>query len=205
MCNCRGSSLFAEKKTVPAASSTPSIPSTSKSPFVSWRSSFASAPIGFCLSKLYRYRCMFPSRQLDHRNSPLDLMNRTSTCSKSIQAPGVVSVNTIRDLPDFASAKYSSILSSVRLSTSAQITPSRTQPNRGMYDSSSLVSEIQRTLPLSASTTPSFTTGFGSPTFGYFSFSTLGCVGSQSVMGYVGTLVSSMCRNTISLLSGDQK
>src|SRR5579864_209948 len=148
---------------------------------------------------------MFPSRQLGHKNCPLDFRNRTSTCSKSIQAPGVVSVSTMRDFPDFASTKYRSILSSVRFNTSAQITPSRTHPNRGMYESLSLASEIQRTLPLSASTTPSFTTGFGSPTLGYFSYSTLGCVGSQSVMGYVGTLVSSMCRNAISLLSGDQK
>src|SRR5579864_9378713 len=148
---------------------------------------------------------MFPSRQLGHRNCPLDFRNRTSTCSKSIQAPGVVSVRTIRDFPDFASTKYRSILSSVRFSTSAQITPSRTQPNRGTYVSSLLVNEIHRTLPLSASTTPSFTTGFESPTLGYFSCSTAGCVGIQSVIGYVGTLVSSMCRNTISLLSGDQK
>src|ERR1035437_3757307 len=126
---------------------------------------------------------MFPSRQLGHRNCPLDFRNRTSTRSKSIHAPGVVSVSTIRDLPDFASTKYRSILSSVRFSTSAQTTPSRTHPNRGMYDSSSLVSEIQRTLLLSASTTPSFTVGVGSPTLGYFSFSTFGCVGIQSVMG----------------------
>src|SRR3984957_15238626 len=126
---------------------------------------------------------MLPSRQLGHKNCPLDFTKRTSTCSKSIHASGVVSVSTIRDLPDFASTKYRSILSSVRFSTSAQITPSRTQPNRGMYDSGSLVSEIQRTLPLSASATPSLTTGFGSPTLGYFSFSTLGCVGSQSVIG----------------------
>src|SRR5580692_9477602 len=148
---------------------------------------------------------MFPSRQLGHRNCGLDFRNFTSTCSKSIQAPGVSSVSTIRDLPDFASTKYKSSLSSVRFSTSAQITPSFTQPNRGMYVSASLVSEIQRGLPLSASTTPSFTTGFASPTFGYFSGSTVGCVGIQSVIGYVGTLVSSMCRKTISLLSGDQK
>src|SRR5580765_1409488 len=127
--------------------------------------------------------CMFPSRQLGHRNCPLDFKNLTSTCSKSIHAPGVVSVSTIRDLPDFASTKYRSILSSVRFKTSAQITPSRTHPNRGMYDSSSLVSEIHRTLPLSASTTPNFTTGFGSPTLGYFSLSTVGCVVIQSVIG----------------------
>src|ERR1700676_4014686 len=126
---------------------------------------------------------MFPSRQLGHRNWPLDFRKRTSTWSKSIHAAGVASASTIRDFPDFASTKYRSILSSVRFSTSAQITPSRTHPKRGMYESASLVSEIQRTLLLSASTTPNFTTGFGSPTLGYFSFSTLGWVGSQSVMG----------------------
>src|SRR5579859_6646301 len=147
---------------------------------------------------------MFPSRQLGHRNCGLDLRNFTSTCSKSIQAPGVSSVSTIRDLPDFASTKYKSNLSSVRFSTSAQITPSFTQPNRGMYVSASLVSESHRSLPLSASTTPSFTTGFGSPTFGYFSCSTAGCVGIQSVIGYVGTLVSSLCTKSISSPPGHQ-
>src|SRR5271166_2232787 len=126
---------------------------------------------------------MLPSRQLGHKNWPVDFTKRISTRSKSNHAPGSVSLSTSRDLPDFASTKYRSILSSVRFRTSAQITPSRTQPNRGMYESSSLVSEIQRTLLLSASTTPSFTTGFGSPTLGYFSLSTLGCVGIQSVMG----------------------
>src|SRR5579862_3702460 len=118
--------------------------------------------------------CMLPSRQLGHKNCAADFRKRTSTCSKSIQAPGVVSVSTTRDFPDFASTKYKSILSSVRFNTSAQITPSRTQPNRGTYESSSLGSEIQRTLLLSASVTPSFTTGLGSPTLGYFSYSTLG-------------------------------
>src|SRR5580700_4349193 len=112
---------------------------------------------------------MFPSRQLGHRNPPADFRKRTSVCSKSNQAPDADSVRTIRDFPDFASTKYKSILSSLRFNTSAQITPSRTQPKRGMYASASLVSEIQRTLPLSASATPSFTVGFGSPTFGYFS------------------------------------
>src|SRR5580692_2054442 len=131
---------------------------------------------------------MFPSRPLGHRNPPLEFRKRTSACSKSIHAPGVVSVKASRDLPDLASTKYRSILSSARLRTSAQITPSRTQPKRGMYDSSLLVSElgakeIQRTLSLSASTTPSFTTGFGSPTSGYFSLSTVGCVGLKLTRG----------------------
>src|SRR5208337_5046588 len=131
---------------------------------------------------------MCPSRQLGHKNSPLELRKRASKCSKSNHAPEAVSVRTIRDLPDFASMKYKSALSWLRLSTSAQITPSRTQPNRGMYASSSLDSEswpreIQRTLSRSASTTPSFTTGFASPTLGYFSLSTVGCVGLQFVMG----------------------
>src|ERR1700722_8280099 len=127
--------------------------------------------------------CILPSRQLGHKNLPLDFKNWTSLCSKSIHAPGVASVNTTRDLPDFASTKYNSILSSVRFKTSAQITPSAIHPKRGMYASASLVNEIQRTLPLSVSTTPSFTAGFGSPTLGYFSLSTVGCIGIQSVMG----------------------
>src|SRR5580658_5023272 len=126
---------------------------------------------------------MFPSRQLGHRKPPLEFRKRTSAWSKSIHAPGVDSVRTIRDLPDFASTKYKSSLSWVRLSTSAQITPPPTQPKRGMYESSSLAGEIQRTLPLSASTTPSFTTGFGSPTSGYFSLSTVGWVGLELTRG----------------------
>src|SRR4029077_1830435 len=69
----------------------------------------------------------------------------------------------------------------------------------------SWVSEIHLGLPPLAAITPSRTTGLGSPALGYFSSSTLGCVGSQSVMGYVGTCFSFICRKTIWLLSRDQK
>src|ERR1700756_1726300 len=122
-------------------------------------------------------------------NLPLEA-SMLKLSSISIQV-SLVSLSTRRDLPLPASAKYRSSWFWARFSTMAQTTLSFTQPKRGIYMSLSLVKWIQRRLPPLDLTTPILTSGFGSPTLGYFCLETEGCTGKKFTLDYLEPLFSS--------------